>query len=175
MKRTRLFVLVAAAVALGLARWLMPLGRESADSGLAAAVVRPTSAIASRHGAPAAVGESRAAASQDDDFSAAGNAFAIKAPPVPPPLPPTKKAIVAAAPPSPPASALPSLPQMQVIGTYDDAAGPAVFVATANGTEIGRVGSLLLAEFRVTAITRQQVSLVQISSKRAVHLGIPRQ
>ena len=176
MRPTRLSMLVAAALVLGLARWLLPAGQDAADDKLATAVVRPSHAVASQPGVAAAAGDPRTVSSQEDDLPAAGNAFEVKAPPAPPPAPvPARKVVVVVAPPSAPVSTPSPLPQMQVIGTYDDAAGPAVFVATANGTEIGRVGGVLLADFRVTAITRQQVSLVQMSSRRAVHLDIPRQ
>jgi hypothetical protein len=119
-----------------------------------------------------------AAAGREEDLP--GNAFAVRgavAPasaPASSPAPPavTRPAPARVAPPAVTAVTEPALP-MHVIGTYDDGAGPAVFVATPAGTLLARVGTVLLAEYRVTGIGRQSVSLMQASTQRQLQLAIP--
>jgi hypothetical protein len=63
---------------------------------------------------------------------------------------------------------------LQVIGTWDDGQGLAVFVSSPNGTLLARTGTMLLAEYRVTAVTLQNLSLLHVASKREISLPVPR-
>lgn len=118
--------------------------------------------------------DERASASDED---VPGNAFSVRVVAPPPAPPPLVIAPVVAVPAAPVVSAQDLAAQapvpLQVIGTYDDGGAPAVFVATAMGTLIARPGTVLLAEYRVTAITSLQVSLTQVSTQRAIQLSIP--
>jgi hypothetical protein len=116
-----------------------------------------------------------------DEVDVPGNAFPvpeIAAPATPAPSPntvvpahpqPVVVQVAAVAPPS----AVDDTPPLQVIGTYDDGGTPAIFVATPSGVEIVRKGSVVLAEYQITAITQQNVSLLQLSTQRPLQLAIP--
>jgi hypothetical protein len=123
---------------------------------------------------------SRAGDATVDQVDVPGNAFAV--PVVAPP--PAPLAPVAAAPTAPrpvaqiqpvvaaPVPDEPPLP-LQVIGTYDDGGTRAIFLATPSGTLIVREGSLVLDDYRITQITRQNVSLTRVSTQRSLQLPIP--
>jgi hypothetical protein len=81
-------------------------------------------------------------------------------PPAPVPEPPP--------PPPPP-------PPLQVVGTWDDAKAPGVFLSSPQGgTVLARIGTVLLAEYRVTALTPQLLTLTHVTSKHEWRLPIPR-
>jgi hypothetical protein len=61
-----------------------------------------------------------------------------------------------------------------VIGTWDDGVAPGLFVSTPVGTQLARIGTVLLAEYRVTAITAQQLSLEHLATKQTQQLNFPR-
>lgn len=111
-----------------------------------------------------------------------GNAFAVRtqAVPVPAPVPVSAKTTVVAPPvPQPQVTEplpapLPPPPPFKVIGTWDDKLAPGVFVSTPVGAQLARKGSVLLAEYRVTAITAHQLSLEHMSSKREYQFNVPR-
>lgn len=105
-----------------------------------------------------------------------GNAFAVRmpvVPPAPPPPPPPPKVALVVPTPPPPAPA-PVPPPIQVIGTWDDGVAPGVFVSTPNGTQLARKGTVLLAEYVVTALTPQQMTVQHSVTKRELQLSIPR-
>lgn len=113
------------------------------------------------------------------DTGHASNAFAVRLLPVVvavPPPPPVTTVVVAAPQPqlSLPPPAPPAPPPLQVIGTWDDGAAPGVFVSTPNGAVLARTGVVLMMEYRVIAITAQQLTLEQLSSKREIQLPVPR-
>ncbi|WP_217283708.1 hypothetical protein [Pseudaquabacterium terrae] len=108
-----------------------------------------------------------------DTEAPAGQAFAVRTAPgslVPAPAP-ARAASPAA--PAAPAPAEPA-PPLQVIGTWDDAAGPAAFVASPGGTWLARPGTVLLAEYRVTALTAQHLTLLHLPSQREIRIALPR-
>jgi len=113
------------------------------------------------------------AGGSDAEDETAGNAFAVRHPPVPvapsAPVQPVHEAVAPVAEPAPPDPA----PPYQVIGTWDDGTTPGVFVATPNGVELARVGSSLGTVYKVTAISRQILTLEQITSKRQFQLAVP--
>jgi len=199
MTQRRLPWLLAMLGALLLVRWLVPNPVEPPDT--AEAVLRP--ADPKRAIAPMAPGLTPGIAPADatvvtmpsvapralpaaglpdfSDATLAGNAFAVRTPPVivVPPSPPVRVAAVVVAPtpsplPAPPPPPIPLAPPIQVIGTWDDGIAPGVFVSTPGGTKLARKGTVLIMEYLVTALTPQQLTLQQISSKREVQLNVPR-
>lgn len=173
----KLWLLCAVALVLGGLRWLLP-PMSGAPPVVVAAVERTSSPQAP---APVSQIEEAPRATESPILPSStdtpGNLFAVKlppAPPAPPPAPPepmqklVKKAVSAQSEPAP----LP-LPPLQVIGTYEDALGPAVFIESPDGTVVARVKTVVANDFRVTAITAQQVSLMQVSTQRLIQLNIP--
>jgi len=125
--------------------------------------------------APGGMPESSIAIAPEPDAGDApsGNAFVARLPP-PPVAPPAPtqlvQAITAPVPEPPPPD---PAPPFQVIGTWDDSSAPGVFVATPKGVEFVRVGTRLGAEYQVTALTPQILTLKQITSKREYQLPVP--
>ena len=120
-----------------------------------------------------------------DENDVPGNAFAVRPPPAPPYIPPVPAAVVAKTKVSPApqpvvvapvvfAEAPPPPAPYQAIGTWDDGKGLAVFLASPNGTLLAREGATLQSEYKVTAVTLEQVSLLHIASKREIRLSVPR-
>ena len=98
-----------------------------------------------------------------------GNPFATRHPPLP--VAPAVQVAPAVAPiveSAPDPTAI-----YQIIGTYDDNSAPGVFIATPHGVEIARVDTVLDAEYKVKAMTRQSVTLEQIASRREFALSMP--
>jgi hypothetical protein len=182
-KSMRLPALLGVMTVLVIVRLLWPPGSGSAPSPLAEAVVAPRTAQrppVANLDSSVRTNETSVLASGISyvDGREPGNAFAVRvvAAPSPPPTP-IAAAAPAAAPQARPVAADPPQPPaapLTVIGTYDDGTGPAVFVAGPNGALLARVGTVLLDEYKVTALTPQQLSLVRISSNQQVHLAIPR-
>lgn len=181
MKQRRLLWLVAVMGVLAVLRVLAPSPSRDAAPSVAEAIVRKPAA-AKRAAAvmpvPAAVGT---ATPQSDDLDVPGDAFAVRPPPPPPyvppvvvaktkPAPPTPAPVVTAAPAEPPPPPMP----YQVIGTWDDGQAPGVFLSSPTGTVFARPGMTLQAEYQVTAITPQQISLLHLATKREVRLAVPR-
>jgi len=180
MKQARLLSLLAVMGALIVVRLLVPPGREAgvAENDVVPAVVRPQ-AREPRDADGKAVEPARTALRETRDVP--GNAFAVRVvrqPPPPAPPPPLPKVKPFIGPPDPPPPAPPPPPPppppLQVIGTWDDGTAPGVFIATAQGTVLARPGTVLLAEYRVTAVTAQQVSITHTSSKHVWQLSVPR-
>ena len=172
MRRPLPWLLLVMAALLAAHLWL-PLVSQHVD--LVSPVAR-TPAAAAFASTPAPV----IAASEASPVDIAGDAFAVHKPPSPPaspPPPPQPNAFVLVGPPAPPPvfePPPPPPPQLQVVGTWDDGQAPGVFVATEQGTSLVRVGTVLLAEYRVTEITAQQLAVVHIASKREWRLPVPR-
>ena len=176
MKANRLTILLAVMIVLGVGRFAWsPAEKQYAK---AEPVKNRTLASPSRSDSvsPAQKADEialRETASRGDDVP--GNAFPVRSARVLPTAP-VLAPIVAASPPVasvPAAPPAPPPPPFQVIGTYDDGGPPAVFISTSSGTLIARPGNLLLAEYRVTGITRNQVALLQTSTQRTIELPVP--
>lgn len=194
MKQRRPAVLLVVMVALIALQWLGPPASTGTPD-VAQAIVRPAAQVPSMAGSAVAAGPAEAPARAGwtvslDDLSAgtrdmdAGegprNAFAVRTAPAPVavPLPPQPVRVAAvqvpvmapAAPSSPP---LPLPPPLQVIGSWRDAQGASVFVGGPRGVLHGRVGDVLLNEYRITQITPQQVLLQHLPSNRQIPLTVP--
>ncbi|MEP7296803.1 MAG: hypothetical protein ABI702_11490 [Burkholderiales bacterium] len=151
---------------------------------MAEAIVRQPARAKPASSGPLAAVVSRSSASRIDnnENDEPGNAFAVRPPPAPPYVPPAlvadskPTAQVVPAPVIAIASIEPPLPPVpyQVIGTWDDGREPGVFLSSSSGTLLARPGAVLQAEYKVIAITKQQISLLHLASKREVHLAVPR-
>lgn len=190
MKQWRLAGLLAIMGAMIVVRWLVPnppVHDSPVQDTTAQAVVRPARAPVNtdstndltRGTARSTPLEAQPVSSLDADLSGAdlpGNAFAARPPPVlapAPALPPVTSAPVGPPPPLAPAP-IPSSPTFSVIGTWDDGVEPGVFVSTPSGTRLARPGTVLMAEYRVTALTPQQLLLEHVTTKREYRLNVPR-
>ena len=109
-----------------------------------------------------------------------GNAFitrsevaqlAVKRQPVvaPPPAPPPAPPYV----PPPPPPPIEVAPPLQVIGTWGDVDNLAAFLSGPQGTVLAHPGDVLLRQYRVQSITKQQVTLLQSSNQRVWNIAIP--
>lgn len=182
MKQKRLLWLVAVMGVLAILRVLAPSPGREATPSVAEAIVRKPS-IATKPATQVVLARTAVASSrlQSDELDVPGDAFAVRPPPAPPYVPPMVVAkvkpaspapvpVIAAVPVEPPPPPMP----YQVIGTWDDGKAPGVFLSGPNGTLLARPGMTLQAEYKVTAITPQQISLQHLATKREVHLVVPR-
>ena len=108
------------------------------------------------------------------------NAFAVRLPPAPPPPPkpvavPPPKPFVGPmpAPPPPPPPPPPAPPPFQVIGTWEDAQGISAFVAGPRSTLQARAGDVLLGEFRVVRVSRQELVVRGLAATEDIRLPVP--
>lgn len=190
MNQRRLALLLVVMTALLALRWWHPPAKDGSVD-VAQAIVRPplppssAGAKASRSAGVTPDQTTRlanlSAGTRDIDVAdGPRNAFAVRTPPpAPAPLPPPVR--VAAAPPQivaqpQPVPALPPPPPpppLQVIGSWRDAQGASIFVGGPRGVLHGRVGDVLLGEYRIEQITPQQVLLKHLSSGRDVPLAVP--
>lgn len=198
MKQRRLGWLLAVAGALIGFRWLFPATPLTGIAAVAEAIVRPANrdnqfsaeSFVARTPTPADVKPSAPL----PDLDVPGNAFVAREPqivglavdPLPTIAPasvPIKATTVqptlpADIPPSDAALPMPAVvsppPSFVVIGTWDDGAGAGVFLSSSDGTMLARTGMVLMGQYRVTAISAQQVSLEHVSSKVAHQLTLPR-
>lgn len=172
MKQARLKFLLLAATGLVAVRWWLPPGEggEAQVVDVVTAIDRPS---------PERIGAATvpvAAAVVEVDVP--GNAFSVRVPPMPPvppppPAPPKEKLFVG--PPVPPPYVPPPPPPIQVVGTWDDGKLPGVFISSPqSGTVLARVGTVLMVDYKVTALTPQYVALTHTSSKHEWRLPIPR-
>jgi hypothetical protein len=177
MKMNRLSLLIVAMLSIAFLRFA--LSAREAEIAAVEPTVRMSASVAS---VAASVSGGMAEPANDADRDAPGNAFAVRvvaAPdaaqpyPVAPP-PPVAGALQPALDPAPPPPApSPPPPPFAVIGTYADGAASAVFLAAPSGTLIARPGSVLLAEYRVTGITAQHVTLIDESTQRTFRIPVP--
>ncbi|MBX3475889.1 MAG: hypothetical protein KF754_16085 [Planctomycetes bacterium] len=175
MRQGRLGWLLALMVVLILLRWWVP-PEEGANKGpsIVPAVVR-AAGTATAASAPPAAPLMPVARGEVQDLP--GNAFpvrVIRQLPPPPPPPPVKVVAFVGPPAPPPPPPPPPPPAMQVIGTWDDGVAPGVFISTAQGTVLARNGTVLLAEYRVTGISTQQISITHTVTKNVWQLPVPR-
>jgi hypothetical protein len=177
MKQPRLALLFVLMLGLiGLRWWVPPDTQRTADvvPAVAKGHSQPTPAQFSleRERVVASLGD-LAAGTRDAEDGPALNAFAVRTPPLP-----TKPAPTAVAPagrpfvgpPPPPPPVPPPPPPLQLIGGWNDERGASVFVAGPQGVVQGRVGDVLLSEYRITQIAPTQVLLTHLSSNRIVPL-----
>ena len=181
MKQSRLVWLVGVMGVLAILRVLAPSPAKDAVPTVAEAIVRkaPVPTKKTKVAFPPSVTVA-ALSPRSEDLDDPGNAFAVRPPPPPPYVPPvvvakTKPApapapVIATAPAEPPPPPMP----YQVIGTWDDGKEPGVFLSSPNGTLFARPGMTLQAEYKVTAITPGQISLMHLATKREVRLAVPR-
>jgi hypothetical protein len=182
VKQSRLPWLLGVMVVLAILRVLMPSPTTNAPPGVAEAIVRKPAAgmkTAAKSDAARPVATLRQSPIDGEDDP--GNAFAVRPPPPPPYVPPVVVAKVKAAPPAPApvVAALPVEPPpppmpYQVIGTWDDGKEPGVFLSSPSGTVLARPGMTLQAEYKVSAITPQQITLIHLATKREVRLAVSR-
>jgi hypothetical protein len=185
VSQRRLPALLALLGGVALLRGWWPVDDASADGVVAAVVPAAPRAGA---GAPATAPAQRLLVASAQDLSAgtreiesepARNAFAVRVPPAPltppaPPVPPAPRPFVGpllpppSAPPAPPPP-----PPLQVIGFWHDEQGPSVFVSGPRGVMQGRVGDLLLSEYRIEQIGAQQVLVTHVASNRKIPLAVP--
>jgi hypothetical protein len=185
VKQLRLRWLVAVMGVLAILRVLMPTQIRNEPPGVAEAIVRKpladAIARASRSEVPALFIVQRTI-----EVDVPGDAFAVRPPPPPPYTPPliVSKSRAALPLPSPPVqpplavvvATQPPLPPVpyQVIGTWDDGPASGVFLSSPYGTLLARPGDTLQSEYRVTAVTSQQITLMQLATQREVRLVVPR-
>ncbi len=177
MKQRRLTILlVTAALMIAVRLWV---SNSSSVAATVEAVARPTMQRIAAETPDAAyrapehspLPRPTAASESADADEPVSNPFAVRHPQQPI-APPVQQVVSVSAPVVEPPPRDPT-PPYRVIGTYDDKSAPGVFVATPEGVEIARVGTRLDADFLVTAITRQALTLEQIASKREIVLNIP--
>lgn len=175
MKQARLIFVLVLAAGLAAICWWLPFG-EQFESQSVEVVATVDRISPERINAPA---PQTTAAPEEIDLP--GNAFSVRVPPIPPvapapPAPLTEKPFVGpAVPPSYVPPPPPPPPPVQIVGTWDDAKSPGVFISSLQGgTVLARVGTVLLAEFEVTALTSQHVAVTHTSSKYEWRLPIPR-
>ena len=187
MKQRRLRWLVSVMCVLVALRVVAPSTERANPPTVAEAIVRKalvtgaTSALANAASPIASPIAFVPALTPVDDLQVPGNAFALRPPP-PPPVEPPPEVMAEAQPVMPPPVVTPVIatdppaPPMpfQVIGTWDDGHGPGVFLSSANGTLLARTGATLQSEYKVTAITPQQISLQHLASNREVRLAVAR-
>jgi hypothetical protein len=174
MKTNRLSLLAVAMLLVAVLRFAFP-ARETEIVTVEPTVRAPGSTVAVP--VPRPDDQAEPATSQDPEVP--GNAFAVRVlapPPAPvatpaPVLPPV--AVVPQTAPVPVAPPPPPPPPFEVIGTWADGGASAVFLATPSGTLIARPGSVLLAEYRVTGITAQHVTLTQESTQKTIQIPVP--
>jgi hypothetical protein len=175
----RLLGLVALMLGLIALRWAWPEPAPSVTP-VVAALSRPApssnEAEASRSVLIASAGDLDAG-TRDAEDGPVRDPFAVRAPPPtpkPPPPPPAPKPFVGPPMPPPPAPPVPPPPPpLQVVGGWSDERGASVFVAGPRGVMQGRVGDVLLSEYRITQIAPQQVQVTHLPSQRVIALPVP--
>jgi hypothetical protein len=183
MKQPRLAVMLAVLVGLLVLRWWVPAGGSSLATTVVVvpATARPAARTAQRAPMPdllTASASDLSAGTRDAEDGRARNAFAVRAPPVPP-QPKTLPALAPPAPrpfvgpPLPPPVVPPPPPPLQVVGSWHDERGASVFVAGPRGVLQGRVGDVLLSDYRVVSITPSQVMVLQLSINQQFPLAVP--
>lgn len=159
-------------------RWWDPMARPKSVEPASAPVERTNQSVAispSQADTASAVLASawpvRSAIKEDD----AGNAFLARGQV---PVPVVKQLVIAAPapvayalPPPPPPVEIP--PPLQIIGTWGDDTNMGVFLAGPQGTVLARPGDMVLSDYRVQSITKQQLTLQQNSNQRSWTLAIP--
>lgn len=181
----RLLLWLVLLVLMLVVRWIDPLKHASSTPtvsepverakpiAVVAAATAVTPALASQGASSAPLWPTRASLEEKH----IGNAFMTRADaaqeelkrrpapkPVPPPPPP---------PPTPPPPPVIPPPPLQVIGTWGEANNLAVFLSGPQGTLLAHAGDVLLAEYKVQSITKQQITLLQNSNQRLWNIPVP--
>lgn len=181
MSRSRLPLMVVIAVGLAVMRWWFPPDAGEGDASASVVVAAVERRVSEPIASPSANAPDRYAVAASVGIDIPGNAFSVRVPPAPPappapPPPPKEKPFVG--PPAPPPFVPPPPPPpppLQVVGTWNDGHAPGVFVASPQGgTMLVRVGTVLLAEYRVIGLTPQHVAVAHLTSKHEWRLPIPR-
>jgi hypothetical protein len=181
MKQQRLAVLFALLVGLLALRWWVPSGTWT-TVGVVPATARgmalPSMRVAANTALSAPMTADWAAGTRDADDGPLRNAFASRLPPAPvavavakPRAEPVPRPFIG--PPLPPPIVPPPPPPLQVIGSWQDEQGASVFVAGPRGVLQGRVGDVLLSDYRVVSITPGQVLVLQLSINQQFPLAVP--
>lgn len=177
MKQSRLLLLLSLLILVLAVRWWDPLGHRPAGQAVSEPVERSTKvAIATEPSTTPAMATTWPVRGANTE-KRVGNAFltrsevamqAVKRQPVapPPPAPPY-------VPPPPPPPPVEPPPPLQVIGTWGEERNLAVFLSGPQGTLLARPGDVLLAQYRVQGITKQQVTLLQNSNQRIWNIAVP--
>lgn len=185
MKQRRLTFLLAAMLVLIVLRWWSPpLTVDSAQvEGTVPAVVRSSASSAFSAAASGRTNSMMLAdlsgGTRDIESLELRNAFAVRRPPQAP-QPPSPMPVAAnvappmpfVGPPMPPPASPPPPPPFQVIGSWRDEQGASLFIAGPRGVQQIKVGDIL-ADYRVSTITVNQVMLKHLSSNRDVPLSVP--
>lgn len=186
MKQHRLRALLALLVVCALVRWFFPPGQPAAQDaadGMAVALQRPAGRDNPARSPAPLPAQPAVAASGARRWESVGNAFAVRPAPIAAdlgsastPSAPVRKAkrAVVEPPPPPPPPPPPAPPPLQVIGSWNDGAAPGVFLSTPNGTVLARNGAVLLGEYRVSALTPDQISIVRIGHDHVWHFAVPK-
>lgn len=178
MKQSRLLLLLGLLIMVLAVRWWDPLGQRPAVQAVSEPVERSTKVamVASESSIAPATATTWPVRTVNTE-KRIGNAFltrsevamqAVKRQPVAPPPPPPPYV-----PPPPPPPPVEPPPPLQVIGTWGEERNLAVFLSGPQGTLLARPGDVLLAQYRVQGITKQQVTLQQNSNQRIWNIAVP--
>lgn len=163
-----------------------PLSRYNQGQGVSAPVERQIKAVGTSTGQAIAATSNRSTTSwpvrAPTTSPADGNAFLTRSEwamlqakrhPPPPPAPPPAYAYGPPRPPAPPPPPVEPPPALQVIGTWGPDSDLAVFLAGPQGTLLAHTGDIVMAQYRVQSISKQQITLLQSSNRRTWNLPIP--
>lgn len=184
MKKSRLLILMIVLAGLAIARWQVPMD-ESRSAAVVEAVV-PTTAhrdagVDTRTvgvNALIAAADDLSAGTRDAEDGPPRNAFVVRVPAAPlrpkimPTVPAPRPFVGPPLQPPPPFPAPAPLPPLQVIGGWLDDRGMSVFLAGPRGVVQGRVGDLVMPEYRISLIGPQQVTLLHVPTNRIIPLAV---
>lgn len=189
MKQRRLAGLLGVMVVLLILRWWKPPqtgeGFEVAEPVQRASRMRPIPSAAIDSDTPMPLSRDVSAGihagTRDLESGEPRDIFAVRLPsppPSPPAVPrqPLRREPTVSAP--PPAAQIPQpprapVPPLQVIGSWRDENGGSVFLAGPHGVLQGRVGQVLLTDYRIVQITPQQILLRHLPTAQDVSLAVP--
>lgn len=195
MKKQRLLWLVTLLCGLALIRWWVPLSPDKTAT-IAEPSTRTLQQLQSQPSTADSRSPTEAASLSSQDLrepmesvgaspigiaDAKSDAFAVRptaiaAATATPVLaaPPASPVAVPLPPPVHPLPAHPEAPVVQIIGTWDDASAPGVFVQTPAGTRLVRSGDTLNGLYRVSAIEASQLVLSHESLGIQWRIHIPK-
>lgn len=169
----RLGLLLVILVVMLVLRWRVPPSTQPEPSvSLAVPVMRSPTPIV---GNPLAGVPSSAPLPAEGAIDMPGDAFAVRVAKVAVPFPPPPPAVAPQAPIDipPPPPPPPPPPAIEVIGRWDDGISPGVFISTGQGTVLARPGTILLGEYRVTAVSPHQLTVKRTTSNHEWVLPVP--
>lgn len=166
-------------------RWLDPLGKPIDDTPPASAAVEPPAkgrvTVTAPSSTPSDAQASQAwpariavEARKDGDLFASrsameAQALAAKKPPPPPPPPP----YVPPPPPPPPPPPQEPAPTVQVIGTWGTEPDISVFLATPRGTLQVKTGDIVMSDYQVQSVSKQQLILLNQRTSKTWQFAVP--